>query len=316
MLVGTTVCASPTVREPASSEGWFAAASAPLTVYEAQGAAVGGKVYVFGGFYDTKTRATTRVQRYDPASDAWDTLAPLPEKVTHAGQAASDNEVFLVGGFVGDHPGVTTDHVWRYDTETNRWSALPSLPARRGGGGAALLGRTLHFFGGMIRDHDSYGGDWGDHWMLDVDTGTAWHAAAPLPNPRNHLGAVVLNGRIYAIGGQHLGDEVSGNQSSLQRWDPSTGAWSELAPLPSPRGHVSASILVRDGRILVIGGLGQGSHPLREVLEYDPGTDFWRELDPLPAPRQSPVARLIGGRVITTTGGYNGPHATTWISRN
>lgn len=316
LVAAVAHCSSPTVVEQRENAAWRLAAGAPLAVYEAQGAVVGGRIYVFGGFHDARTRATTRVQRYDPAADSWDTVAPMPEKITHAGHAADGDRVWLVGGFVGDHPGNSTAHAWVYDARADRWSALPDLPAPRGGGGAALVGSTLHFVGGAIRNGDAYAGDFGDHWTLDVDTGRAWHPAAPMPNPRNHLGALAANGQIYVIGGQHLGDEAAGNQTTVQRYDPATGAWTALAPLPSPRGHISSSLVLRAGKILVIGGLANRSRALDEVLEYDPSADSWRALDPLPAPRQSPIAKLVGGTLITTTGGHDGPHATTWIERH
>ena len=269
---------------------------------------------MFGGFYNDATQATTRVQRYDPAANAWDTVAPMPEKITHAGHTSDGRRAFFVGGFVGDHPGASTAHVWVYDAAIDRWSRLPDLSARRGGGGAALIGSTLHFFGGVVRDGDHYEPDSGDHWVFDVDTGTSWHPDAPLPNPRNHLGAIALGGRVYAVGGQHQGNELDGNQSSVERYDPATRQWTTLAPLPVPRGHVSSSLVVRDGKLLVFGGLTQKSRPLADVLEFDPATMAWTALDPLPAPRQSPIAKLVGTTLVTTTGGHDGPHATTWIA--
>ena len=75
----------------------------------------------------------------------------------------------------------------------------------------------------------------GDHWSLDVDTGTAWHPDTPLPNPRNHLGVIALDGRIYAIGGQHQGNELDGNQSTVERYDTSTKQWTTVTPLPVPK---------------------------------------------------------------------------------
>jgi N-acetylneuraminic acid mutarotase len=314
LLVATTRCSSPTGGDDRGNAAWRLATSAPLAVYEAQGAVVGNRLYVFGGFYNARTQATLRVQRYDAAADSWDSVAPLPEKITHAGHDADDHRVWLVGGFVGDHPGSSTSHVWVYDVPGNRWSRLPDLPAPRGGGGAALVGTTLHFVGGVVRNGDVYEPDAADHWTFDVDTGTAWHADTPLPNPRNHLGVIALGGDIYAIGGQHQGNELDGNQSTVERYDTTTKQWTTLPPLPAPRGHVSSSIVVRDGRVLVIGGLTQQSRPLADVLEFDPGASTWTALDALPAPRQSPVAKLVDRTLITTTGSHDGPRATTWIS--
>ncbi|MBB5234091.1 NPCBM/NEW2 domain-containing protein [Deinococcus budaensis] len=294
---------------------WTPRADSPAAVSEAQGLAVNGRLYVFGGF-DGSLRAGTRSYAYDPAADRWAAVAPLPEPLTHSAVAADGETVYVAGGFVGNHPGPQTNHVWKYDTASDTWSAGPPLPGARGGGAMARLGRELHFFGGVERDPgnpDIYRRDSPEHWVLDLDGGAGWRAAAPLPNPRNHLAGVALGGALYAIGGQHLGDEDRGNQSAVHRYDPATDRWTPRASLPLPLGHVNASTLVWNGRIVVVAGVTQDSAEVGTVFEYDPAADRWAELTPLPAARQSPVADVIGGGLIVTTGSLpSGAKATTW----
>lgn len=293
--------------------GWTTAAAAPQTLFESQGLAVGGKLYVFGGFYNTAIETTRRAQVYDPATNHWTPLADLPEDITHAGHAADGDTIYLVGGFVGDHPGSSTTHVWKYHIPSNSWSAGPPLPAPRASGAAVRLGRALHYFGGTLRESGVDRFDSPDHWVLDLDGGTRWVAAAPLPNPRNHMGGAALDGKIYAVGGQHLADEVRGNQSAVHVYDPATNAWQAVADLPLPLGHISASTFVRDGRIVVVGGVTQNQLKVADVLEYDPAANRWVALTPLPVRRQSPVADAIDGRLVVTGGADSAPQATTWI---
>jgi N-acetylneuraminic acid mutarotase len=143
----------------------------------------------------------------------------------------------------------------------------------------------------------------------------AWRPRVALPNPRNHLAAIALNGVAYAIGGQHLGDEARGNQASVHAYDASTDQWHAVAGMPAPRSHVSASVFEWNGRIVVAGGLGQGATQLADVIAYDPATNVWSSLPALPAPRQSPVAGDVEGHVIVATGGHNGPRDSTWELR-
>ena len=100
-------------------------------------------------------------------------------------------------------PAALTRHVWRYDTVTDDWQAMLSLPAARSAGALVRVGRKLHFFGGV----DSRRRDTADHWVLDLRRPTKWVTDTAMPNPRNHLGAIETGGKIYAIGGQHRGDE-------------------------------------------------------------------------------------------------------------
>ncbi|MFC4452529.1 Kelch repeat-containing protein [Deinococcus sonorensis] len=337
LLLTLGACAEPSTPPPGSGSGptppgplaWKTAAPAPISQYEAAGASIDGRLYVFGGFYtllNNKPLVTVRTSVYNSASGRWNQLADMPEAVTHAATVAVGSKVYLAGGFIGDHPGPETDHVWIYDTATNRWSAGPSLPAPRGAGALALVGRKLHFFGGTRRDatelHD-YTQDFGTHWVLDLDGSGDWTEAAPLPTPRNHLSGIALDGLIYAIGGQHLGDEVAGDLPDVQVYDPATDRWSARKNLPLPLGHTMASTVVWNGHIVVAGGVTLAENPAPDdvegkesntVLDYDPKTDKWTRLTDLPAPRQSPVAGVLGTKLVVTGGATDdGPTDVTWI---
>lgn len=308
----------PVVEEPApETPYWQDSTRSPVALFEAQAATIGGRLVVLGGFHTRDIRATVRASAFDPATGTWTTLASLPEPITHAGQAVDGTTVWLAGGFVGNHPGPATSKVWKYDATANTWSPGPSLPAPRGAGALVRLDRTLHFFGGTTRTLDRYDQDYGDHWTLALDGGTTWQPAVALPNPRNHLAGVAAGGKVYAVGGQHLGNEAGGNQSTVHLWDPARpDEWTAVASLPQGIGHIAASTFERDGRIIVAGGLVNGGRDAASVLEYDPATDAWNQLPPLPAGRQSPAAGGINGSIVVTTGrdAYDAPTVTTWLA--
>src|SRR5438105_1135282 len=263
---------------------WSTQAPNPLVRFEGVGGVAGNKLYTFSGFYTccSSILATTRCDVYDPATNVWTPLASIPQAVTHCGQVAdmddSSNQVFwLVGGFNGDHPGPTTNQVWKYSINFDTWSAGPSLPAPRAAGALVKLGRELHYFGGTIRNGSTWT-DYGTHWAFDLDTGTSWRATtpdgqqvlAPMPNPRNHMGGVALNGKFYAIGGQHKGQQSTAPQDEVDVYDPATNTWTQAAPMPRPIGHVTANVFVRNEHVVVVSGLTTNSVPIANVIEYDP----------------------------------------------
>src|SRR5438477_638043 len=200
---------------------WISRSPCPLQRFEAVGGAAAGKLYQSSGYYTLGTHilATAECDAYDPITNTWQRLADVPQPISHCGQVADEDNpndpvFWLAGGFLGDHPGPSTTEVWKYDINNNTWSAGPPLPDQRGGGALVKLGRELHYFGGVIRQNGVYIQDFGTHWAFNLDTDTAWrttttdgHILAPMPNPRNHTGGTVLNGKIYAIGGQHLGNQ-------------------------------------------------------------------------------------------------------------
>ena len=294
---------------------WRETVRSPVALYEAQGLAAGDLLYVFGGFYNEQPQASTITLAFNPARKRWHNLAPLPEKVTHAGQALFENKIYLAGGFVGDHPGSLTDHVWIYDVAADTWAAGPALPEKIGGGALVNLEGQFHFFGGTDREGLTYLYDSAEHWVLDVAAGsTTWVKAADLPNPRNHIAGAALGGKIYAVGGQYLGDEDSGNQRYVNVYDPAEDSWARAADLPQPLGHISAATFVYAGRLVVVMGTTQERLRTTEVIAYNPVTDSWEQLTNMPKARSSTVAGVIGGKIVLATGSLWGvPLDTTWI---
>jgi N-acetylneuraminic acid mutarotase len=294
---------------------WDTKAQAPIGRSEAQGAAVGGKLYVFGGFF-SGTTTTARSDVFDPASNSWSRLPDLPEELTHSAVVADGTTIWLLGGYVDDHPGPATRSVWKYDTVSRTYTRGPQLPAPRGAGGAAIVNRALHFFGGTNRVAGSTADpDQPDHWVLNLDGGSAWASRAPLPNPRNHLAGASVDGKVYAIGGQHNENESTGLQADVHRFDPAANSWTKVASLPKARSHIVS--VVRDGQLLVLGGTNPGNTASSDVTAYSPGSNTWSKLPSLPGGRKTPVAALIGG-VVHLTGGshatstYAGRFAARW----
>jgi N-acetylneuraminic acid mutarotase len=313
-VVGSTSPATVTIADndaaPGSTLSWSAVASISVGRSEAMGAAVNGKLYLFGGYVDTTFKPTSRGDVYDPAANQWTQVASLPFGVSHMGTVAIGDSIYFAGGYPATSTNQTfsTTAVWRYDTTTNQFTDLPKLPAARGGGALAAVGRVLHFFGGS----DAARKDAAQHWQLDLDNLAAgWVARAPLPVATNHVAGVALNGLIYAIGGQQNQDSAAIQRAEVQVYDPATNQWTARAPLPLARSHITSSTFVRNGKILVLGGLGPGNRVINRVDRYDPVTNTWTQLTSLPSGRLSGVSDLLpDGRIVFSTGSMV---KTTWV---
>jgi N-acetylneuraminic acid mutarotase len=104
------------------------------------------------------------------------------------------------------------------------------------------------------------------------------------------------DGRILAAGGwtNHCG-------TYTELYDPATGLWSETGQLSSNWSSDFGSLLLPDGRVLLIGGFHQDA----EI--YDPATGIWSDAgtaNPAYVGDQS-VALLQDGRVLLTGGRSN-----------
>lgn len=295
---------------------WAPAAAQPHRVAEAQGIALGGKLYVFGGF-DSQSSCCTpteRAQVYDPEADSWTPLAPLPPMndtehggVTHAGTATDGTDIFLVGGYTSNNSGTGqifgTREAWRYDVAADSYTRLPDLPAPRSAGQLEYLAGQLHYFGGtnLSRSQDTP-----EHFVLELGGSADWTEAAPLPNARHHMGSVVFGGRVFAIAGQHDHDRALTTQADVHAYDPETDSWEALAPLPKALSHVSNSTFVMGGRIIVVGGEVAHGSPVADVFAYDPEVNTWSPLTPLPLNLQSAVSAELNGEIIVTGGSGGG----------
>jgi N-acetylneuraminic acid mutarotase len=295
---------------------WKKAAPSPFARVESPAAVVNGKLFLFGGFTD-ELEASNQVDVYDPTNDSWTRKKDMPTRLTHLNPAIDGKTIWFAGGFKGKHPGPVTDEVWKYDIASDSWNPGPSLPERRAGGGLAVAGRRLHYFGGYKSDRDTNAGD---HWSLPLDDGKAWQREADLPDPRGHVSAAVLDGKIYALGGDHGHDITQIDVNSCHRFDPATKKWSAIASLPDGRSHFESSTIVYKGRILIVGGRCNSSKPPRNVvgdlLQYDPKADAWRVVGTMPENLLAPAAAIISGRIVVTGGGLNNPRPLTATTRS
>ena len=286
----TSSASSATVFDPKPLV-WKQVASNPVEREEAQSLVYDGKLYELGGFTGDGFDATTQVDVYDPTTNKWTRIKDMPAPITHAAVVADpDGHTFwFVGGFYGSfqHPNsgpipppATTD-VYKFDAATDTWSKGPSLPALRGAGGAGVVNGKLYFFGGY---DTATAQDVSSTWVLNLsDQSAGWKSTgANIPNPRNHLGGIVVNGMIYAIGGQHHIQDASVMQSEVDRYDPATNTWTKVASLPVALSHYNASTVLYDRYIITVGG--ENPHDVAQpyVFAYDTVLNKWARPDQPP----------------------------------
>lgn len=285
---------------------------------EGQDVTIDGKVYVFGGYSvtDPSWQANSQLNVYDPSKNTWTALASVPQRLSEAAVATDGVDLYVAGGYITNANGQQTfgtTNVWKYDPASNTWSPFVSLPEPRAVGAMVYLDGTLQYFGGSNLSRV----DCTDHWILNLNsTDPQWTASTPLPVAVNRLGGVVLNGDIYAVGGQSGYDNNGVPTSAVYMWNPQEpNSWTEVASMPEPHSHIGAATIVVDGMIIVAGGDEAVGDFLDNVVAYDPTTNSWTELTPLPSPRFAPIVAAFGDQVLVTDGYNDGVmSSTTWES--
>ena len=112
---------------------------------------------------------------------------------------------------------------------------------------------------------------------------------------RGGLAAGVINGKLYALGGQDASGDLL---DVVECYDPAMNAWTTKSPMPTPRTRFVAVVV--GARLYAIGGLGvQGGRAsaLAAVEQYDPATDTWTAKNSLPGGKYDFAAGLVNGRI-------------------
>ena len=130
----------------------------------------------------------------------------------------------------------------------------------------------------------------------------SWVTLEPIPTIRRDLGVAVVNGKIYAIGGNY-----NGMLSTNEEYDPATDTWATKTPMPTPRSDFGIAVV--QNKIYCIGGIidydwsGYGKGILCAVNEvYDPLTDTWENKTSMPTERQRPLANAVNGKIYLIGG--------------
>ncbi|TKJ33436.1 MAG: hypothetical protein CEE38_20765 [Planctomycetes bacterium B3_Pla] len=129
--------------------------------------------------------------------------------------------------------------------------------------------------------------------------GDTWTQKAPMPTARSLLSASVVDGKIYAIGG-------NGGRSAVEEYDPATDNWTTKTPMPTSRQWLSTSVV--NGKIYAIGGDARAGAPSLPTVEvYDPATDTWTEKAPMLIPRFCLSTSAVDGKIYAIGGTIRPP---------
>ncbi|KAJ8378538.1 hypothetical protein AAFF_G00238430 [Aldrovandia affinis] len=134
----------------------------------------------------------------------------------------------------------------------------------------------------------------------------AWLRLARMAAPCSGLGACVLFGLFYTVGGRHLSPQSNTESSALSCYNPMTNRWSQHAALNAPRNRVGVGVI--DGSIYAVGG-AHGSAHHSTVERYDPETKRWTLVSPMSVARLGAGVVACGG-LLYVAGGFDG--VTRW----
>jgi len=198
--------------------------------------------------------------------------------------------------------------------QAGRWSSLKPIPQGEeetigtAAGGKLYVAAGLGIFPG-----------WEPKQMLwSYDPGSnEWTKLPSLPEGVHHPGFAAVGNKLYVIGGFLIARPPVGlpawvPTNSVWIFDLTTNTWSKGAPMPTPRGALTATAV--GTKIYAIGGARNPSYstpelrptvPVENVATnevYDTATNTWSSARPMLTARNHQGAALIGGKIYVVGG--------------
>jgi len=193
-------------RATSGNQPWQPGPSLPFPMAESVYAPHKENIHVIGG----KTLDKTKKQNIDTDNhfvlvnnENWEKAAPATVVRNSAASAVLDGKVYVVGGRQSGRLARNLQYAEVYDEKNDRWQSIRPLPKALAGITAVSLNGKIVVTGG-----EAFGpnGNWrtgkalDNIWSYDPAT-DLWTEKARMPQPRHGHGAVIIDNKIYLVGG-------------------------------------------------------------------------------------------------------------------
>jgi N-acetylneuraminic acid mutarotase len=247
---------------------------------------LGDTIYTMGGLVSNPqgTGATDSVERHEKGGDGWESVISLPAARHHSMAAVLDGRIYHLGGMDGSgfNPVATS---WVFYLGGG-WTEIADLPEPVGAGAAASIGDIIYVVGGVARGTGLFAYD---------PAADSWEILAEMAQPREHVAAVALEGKLWVLGGR-WGEEML---NTVEVFDPVTGTWSSGPPMAEARSGFGATVV---GERIVVAG-GEVFSPTKALASTEimmegvwlPGEALPNPLHGVPLVAVSEIVYVIGG---------------------
>lgn len=210
----------------------------------------------------------------------------IPAPITSFGAATTGDAIYAYGGHTGEA------HSYCFEEQSDalyqlhlapgsEWSRVARGPHLQGLALVAHDGK-LYRVGGFTAKNEI--GD--DHDLHSQDSVACfdpavekWQEMPSLPEPRSSTDAIVMNGKLYVIGGWKLAGAEKTGEWHETAWvldlstDPQEMKWEALSKPPFQRRALA--LAAHNGRIYAVGGMASKGGVTTRVDCYNPASDSW-----------------------------------------
>ena len=262
-----------------------------------------GKFYLIGG------RESRKIDRFDPQTNTWTKMKATSPLIHHFQPVLWNNKIYMVGAMTGGYPKEPPmTHIQIYDPIADKWTEGSEIPStrRRGSAGTVLYNGKIYMVGGITLGHTSGTNAWFDEY--DPKTNT-WTQLPDAPHIRDHFHAVVLDDKLYCLGGRNTSHHIPNFGSffaavipEIDVYDFKTGTWSVLEGSAGlPQGSAAGGTAALDDCIVYFGG-ETDKDALSGCWAFNPKTKTWKTLASLNQGRHGSQAIVFENRIYIAAG--------------
>lgn len=249
---------------------------APHSRYRHAAAALGTKIFLFGGT-DGSGSIVSEVDVFDTIAKTWATLAaPMPAPTTDLSAFVHGGRIYVLGGYTAEWVAMETIQIFNPTAQADAaWSVGVSMLEGRGDSVANVIGEKAYVVGGFTHTNN-FESPLAGLQMLDLAlAGAGWEQLKPMGVPRGDKAAVALNGILHVAGGESKSpDGHSLPLRDVEAYDPDTNTWYFGGDIPSERFRFTSaahgdSMFLFGGQGFLVGSYGAAGskYPVLPTVE-------------------------------------------------
>ncbi|MRT91623.1 galactose oxidase [Ancylomarina sp. 16SWW S1-10-2] len=262
-------------------------------------------------FYLIGGRGINPVNVFDPVTNTWETKGKTPIELHHFQAVVYKDAIYLAGAMTGPYPKeIPCKYIWIYYPKQDKWEKGAEIPLemRRGGGGVFIRDHKIYRVCGIEYGHTSGTTNLFDTYDLETNK---WESLTKAPHVRDHFSAIVVNDKLYCIGGRNTSVHYKDNFGAffsatipfVDEYDFESGKWfthKNTLPVPTAAG----GIVTVDNKIIYMGGEGMSKKAYAETQCLDLETGEWQLLAPLQIGRHGSNAIYYNNKIYFAAGSY------------
>ena len=255
------------------NNSWQRLADMPTPRLYAEAAVVDGKIYVVGGYsvIDRHMKILKVVEVYDPQTDTWVRKQDMSIPRRQFGIGVVAGKIYAIGGenFFDFEKPQRLDQMEVYDPVSDTWAKRADLPTRRDEVKVAVVRDTIYVIGGFGWPPFGLGAVLATIEAYQPKT-NRWREKSDMPNSKTDFSTVVVDDKIYLIGGYSIAlERFDGYLKTVEVYDPETERWDESLPMPTKNSPFGAAAV--NDKIYIFGSERENEERSLDVEVFNAG---------------------------------------------